>query len=206
MSVRRFVLAGLFAAWIGGVVTGMSVLWAYASAPAPSSPVPAAWPAGTTVARAKAVPTLIVFAHPKCPCSRASIGELGRVMTHVQGRVETVVVFYRPPTADPGWEKTDLWEAAAAIPGVRVMSDPDGAAAQAFGVLASGHTLLYGIDGRLMFSGGITAARGHAGDNDGSRSIVALVLGTGGAVSRTKVFGCFLRAIDAAPPPPSPAD
>jgi hypothetical protein len=206
MSVRRFIVAGLFTAWIAAIGTGLSALWAYASVAAPSSPVATTWPAQAAVARGNTLPTLVLFAHPKCPCSRASLGELSRVLTHVQGRVETIIVFYRPSTAAPGWERTDLREAAEAIPDARVLSDPDGAAAKAFGVLASGHTLLYGTDGRLLFSGGITAARGHAGDNAGSRSIVSLTLGSGPAVSKTPVFGCFLRAIDVAPPTASQQD
>jgi hypothetical protein len=52
-------------------------------------------------------------------------------MAHVQGCLEAVVLFYRAANAFPGWEKTDLWTAAAAIPGVRVLIDTDGAEAQA---------------------------------------------------------------------------
>jgi hypothetical protein len=206
MSLQRFIFVGLLAAWIAAIGFGLSRLWAYASVPAPASPVAAVWPPHSRVARAPDVPTLVLFAHPKCPCSRASIGELARVMAHIHGRVETVVLFYRPANADPGWEKTDLWDAAAAIPSVRVMSDQDGAEGQTFGVLASGHTLLYGADRELLFSGGITAARGHAGDSAGSRSIVALALGAGPAVPKTSVFGCFLRAIDGTLPTPSQLD
>jgi hypothetical protein len=206
MSVRGLLVGTLCTAWIAAIAIGLSALWSYASVPAPSSAVATTWPVRAGMARTTALPTLIVFAHPKCPCSRASLGELARVMTHVQGRVETIVAFYRPLTAGAGWERTDLWDSAESIPGVRVVSDPDGTAAQAFGVLASGHTLLYSADGRLLFSGGITAARGHAGDNAGSRSIVSLTLGMGPALARTSVFGCFLRAIDIAAPTNAPQD
>jgi hypothetical protein len=196
MNVRRFFFVCLAAAWIAAVGTGLSSLWAYAKEPAPMSPAAVIWPSVSRVPHTKVLPTLVLFAHPRCPCSRASIGELARLMTHVQGRVETAVVFYRPSKADPGWERTDLWDAASAIPGVHVISDPDGSEAQSFGVLASGHTLLYNLDGRLLFSGGITVARGHAGDSAGSRSIVSLALGSGPAVSTTSVYGCFLRGRD----------
>jgi hypothetical protein len=204
MSDRRFIFVGLLTLWIAAVGVGLSRLWAYASVPAPASQVAPAWPAQSSVPRAQGLPTLVVFAHPKCPCSRASIGELARMMTHVHGRLEPVVLFYRAANTEPGWEKTDLWDAAAAISGVRVISDPDGAEAEAFGVLASGHTLLYGADRRLLFSGGITSARGHAGDNPGSQAIVALTLNSGPAIARTSVFGCFLRAIDHLSTPASP--
>ena len=56
----------------------------------------------------------------------------------------------------------------------------------------SGQTILYGADGTLLFSGGITGSRGHAGDNDGRAGLVALLTRAGRGQTRTKVFGCPL--------------
>jgi hypothetical protein len=61
-----------------------------------------------------------------------------------------------------------------------------------FGAETSGHTLLYGADGRLLFSGGITASRGHAGENAGESAIIALVNHQTPLRSQTLVFGCSL--------------
>jgi hypothetical protein len=44
-----------------------------------------------------------------------------------------------------------------------------------FGAATWGQTMVYGRDGRLLFSGGITAARGHYGDNAGTQAIAALL-------------------------------
>jgi hypothetical protein len=73
-----------------------------------------------------------------------------------------------------------------------VIFDPDGVEARRFGAETSGHTLLFAGDGRLLFSGGITASRGHAGDNAGESVIVALVNNQTPALTRTLVFGCSL--------------
>lgn len=70
--------------------------------------------------------------------------------------------------------------------------DPDGVEARRFGAETSGHTLLFGADGHLLFSGGITASRGHSGDNDGENAIVALLNHQIPALTRTLVFGCSL--------------
>jgi len=66
--------------------------------------------------------------------------------------------------------------------------------ARRFGVETSGQTLLYDAGGRLIFSGGITGSRGHAGDNAGEAALVALL--TSGQADRraTSVFGCPLFA------------
>ena len=45
---------------------------------------------------------------------------------------------------------------------------------------------------RLLFSGGITVARGHAGDNTGRGAIEELIDGETAVSRRTPVFGCAL--------------
>ena len=82
--------------------------------------------------------TLLVFAHPRCPCSRATIGELARIMAVDQGRVSATVFFYAPSTEAPDWDRTDLWRDASGIPGVRAAEDRDGSAARRFGAFTSG--------------------------------------------------------------------
>jgi hypothetical protein len=83
-----------------------------------------------------------------------------------------------------------LWETAAAVPGVRVVRD-DGAEAWRFGARVSGQVMVYDHAGRLQFSGGITGARGHEGDNAGRDAIEALLAGRPHAASAF-VFGCLL--------------
>ena len=113
-------------------------------------------------------------------------------MAHAQNRVTTYVVFYRPLEAEAGWEQTDLWRSAAAIPRVQVTRDDNGADATVFDAATSGQALLYDAGGRLIFSGGVTGARGHSGDNAGRRALTALLNGDRSSLSRTPVFGCLL--------------
>jgi hypothetical protein len=134
-----------------------------------------------------------MLAHPRCPCTRASIGELSLLMARCQGQVDTRVLFLKPAGAGEDWWKTDLWESASAIPGVSVLLDEDGAEARHFGAVTSGQTLLYDAEGRLVFSGGITGARGHSGDNTGRSTLVALIEGQRRSGGSGPVFGCSLR-------------
>ena len=73
------------------------------------------------------------------------------------GTIHPHVVFFKPSGTAEDWEQTDLWKSAAAIPGVAVSIDVDGAEAQRFQATTSGHTLLYDAEGKLLFSGGITS-------------------------------------------------
>jgi hypothetical protein len=132
-------------------------------------------------------------AHPQCPCTRASVAELAQLMAHVQGKVQAYVLFYSPRESGVDWQNTDTRRSAAQIPGVTVLSDVDGAEAQRFGAETSGHTFLFDPSGQLLFNGGITASRGHSGDNPGESAIVSLINDHSSKRSRTFVFGCSLK-------------
>jgi glyoxylase-like metal-dependent hydrolase (beta-lactamase superfamily II) len=133
-----------------------------------------------------------MFVHPRCPCSRASLAELREIMAQANGRLNAFVLFLRPQGTADVWEHTATWAAAQDIPGVAVRVDRDGAEAARFGAATSGHTVLYNAEGRLLFAGGITAARGHVGDNSGRQSVLAL-LDNKSAAPAHLVYGCRLR-------------
>ena len=64
--------------------------------------------------------------------------------------------------------------------------------------MTSGQTALYDPAGNLLFQGGITETRGHAGDNTGCEAIESLVLHQNMTTTpstgpgETAVFGCSL--------------
>jgi hypothetical protein len=139
---------------------------------------------------------LVMFVHPRCECSSATVGELAIIMAHAQEKLDAHVFFFLPAGEAAAWARTDLWNTASAIPGVRVQEDREGAIAQSFGSFTSGQTLLYDTQGRLLFKGGITAFRGHSGDNAGRTAITALLRGEAPRNAlpvMTPVLGCSLR-------------
>jgi hypothetical protein len=174
------------------VAVGMSVLWAYASHPGPGAHPPRHWPEGSRIARSPDRATLLMLVHPRCPCSRASVGELAALMTPLHGRLSAHVLFLQPAGLPDDWTQTDLWESAAAIPGVEMVQDHDGVEARRFGAVTSGQVILYDAGGELLFSGGVTPARGHSGDSTGRDAILALLIDGASEASETSVFGCSL--------------
>jgi hypothetical protein len=192
---RRF-RAGPFlflVAWVTCVAAGFAFAVRYASGPGAGASAPStmaaapelgAWPADRF--------RLLVFVHPQCPCTRASIEELDRIAARAGSHASIRAYFLSDPEADEAGTRSATRSAAAAIPGVEVVADPRGETARAFGVRTSGETLLYSPSGELVFQGGITSARGHAGDNAGVDAIVAALLGEPVRVATTPVFGCAL--------------
>jgi hypothetical protein len=168
------------------------LLWKYAATAGVAATPPEQWPAQSTIKREPGIATLVMLAHPRCPCTRASVAELAVLMARIGQRGRAHVLFVRPLAAVAGWDKTALWQAAAAIPGVTVHADPGGAEAALFRAVTSGQVVAYDASGTLIFSGGITGARGHEGDNVGLLRALTLLSGRGADQKESKVFGCAL--------------
>ena len=133
-----------------------------------------------------------MFVHPHCPCSRASIAQLASILTRFPGKVRAHVVVYKPSGVDDRWMTMDIGSDAAILPGVTVMPDLDGNEANRFHAVTSGQTMLYDGRGRLLFSGGVTAARGHIGDSSGLSAISSLLTSKTAGLTTSSVFGCSL--------------
>ena len=192
LRTKRILATSLFAiGWIAAVAFGLGSLFQYENTPGPVGVLSQEWP-NTQIERTNDRPTLVMVAHPRCPCTVASIAELARIMARLQGKVAACVLLVKPNESGPDWEETSLRRSAEAIPGVKVIFDRNGVEARCFGAETSGHTFLFGADGHLLFSGGITASRGHAGDNAGESAIVALVNNQTPPQTRSLVFGCSL--------------
>jgi hypothetical protein len=191
-SRRSLVILTSMALWLLVVGIGLAVLMSYENTPGGAAKPAALWPVDSQIQRAPDRLTLVMLVHPHCPCTRASIGELAVLMAQSQGRLTAYVLFLKPAEFSDNWEKTDLWQSAASIPGVQPIVDYDGLEASRFQATTSGQTVLYDAQGRLLFSGGITIARGHAGDNAGRSAIVSLVSRSTAEQTETPVFGCPL--------------
>lgn len=190
---RRFLTTlSLGVIWIVSVGAGLRTLMSFESTPGTVGAIPSTWPHASKIPPPAGRAVLVMLAHPRCSCTDASVEELAQLMPHVQGKVSAYVVFLEPKGAPAGWEDTDLRRSAAKIPGVTVVSDIGGMEARTFGAETSGHTFLYDSDGRLLFSGGITQSRGHAGDNAGESAIISLVNNHRSDRAKTFVFGCSL--------------
>jgi hypothetical protein len=190
-GLQRSVLIGAGLVWIAVVVYGMGALMQYSNAPGDAAEAPAWWPRDSAIAPDSHGPTLLMLAHPRCDCTRASITELAELLARSSTRPRTYVVFIKPAAGGRDWERTSLWRSAADIPGVTVVRDDEGVEARRFGVHTSGQVLLYDAAGRLQYSGGTTASRGQTGDNPGRASIARILNGEAAQTIRP-VFGCSL--------------
>jgi hypothetical protein len=184
---------GLLAVWGVAVVAGILYLEAYAADPGDHGAPEIQWPPGSRIPIDHHRPTLLVFLHPHCPCSQASLGELANIKDRCRDQVSVHAIVLNTPVLDR-WGGSEIESGLAGLADIHVHRDRGGAEARRFGVATSGHVLLYDPEGRLIFSGGITAARGHAGDNYGRAAVIDRILREEARRVNGPVFGCPLMS------------
>ncbi|HEY9791048.1 MAG TPA: hypothetical protein V6D22_11650 [Candidatus Obscuribacterales bacterium] len=180
--------------WLVCAGWGFSWLLNFQSGPGIAARAPASWPAMAAIQPTPGRFTLVMFLHPRCPCSIATISELAVIMSHCR-QLDAYAVFVKPKDYAEGWEKTKLWQQARATKGVTVLTDNLGVEATEFGAFTSGQVMLYNPQGGLVFSGGITSGRGHEGDSAGVDAVEAIVAGQPAQYKETSVFGCSLMNV-----------
>lgn len=183
--------------WLSLAVTGVLYLARIEATAAPGEVLyPSVFPSESKLLPEDGRPTLIFFAHPKCPCTRAGLRELARLMAEIDGKVTAYVVFLQPKGVEAAWTLTDSFHAASAIPNVQVVTDKDEQETTLFNARTSSITLLYDRDKNLRFDGGLTLARGHEGSSPGRNAIFDIVTSDTSRSVASPVFGCPLQKKD----------
>ncbi len=113
--------------WLSGTASGFFLLGAYHVRPGqPGKPL-VRWPEGCPVRLDPDRPTLLIFLHPRCPCSRASVAELASIAASYRGRFAAHAILYRPEGPSEDWDQAEAAATdEASIPGLRRWTDRSG--------------------------------------------------------------------------------
>ena len=171
---------------------GFLTLFWYGTMPGTSQGKPVRWPEEVAVSLEPNRTNLLLFAHPRCACTQATLRELARIEQACRDRVSIRLFFYLPEEKADGWQDTSLIRQARSIPGADIHWDHEGKLARRFGATTSGQVVLYNAAGELVFRGGITPSRAHEGANRGAESIVRYVHGVPADAQATAVYGCAI--------------
>src|SRR4051794_36911471 len=195
---RRCAQLVLFGIWIFALSAGWCWMtkFQFASETVRDDSLAPKWPVGSKIGSAPSRPTLVLFLHPRCPCSRASLAELERLFASLQKEwvplPNIAVVATVPEIHSSEWTETETMRRAAQLPGARVFIDSAGYEAKRFGAVTSGTIMFFDASGRRLYTGGITVGRGIEGQNAGVDAVEFLLRGKTVAATNIPVFGCRL--------------
>jgi hypothetical protein len=192
---RRLFYTGL-AVWFGGLLATFYLVWRYKMSPGPLAEAPETWPEASAVRWSPDVANIVMFAHPQCPCTRASLVELARLADEVRARAKVHVVIIHPDDTPIDFIEGEIANRTAALPNADVIIDHGGKEAERFGAVVSGSTVVYSRDGKLVFRGGLTTARGHEGRGPAHDRILAAIVAAPVDRHDAPTFGCSLRESD----------
>jgi hypothetical protein len=180
------------AIWLAAFAAGTAAFLRFEFTPGDDTSAPPVWPKDSSLALGPEGATLVLFAHPHCVCTRASLDELQVVLSHPSHPVHAEIVFVQLPSFTDEEMRDESWEEAGRIPGLERRIDKGGIEARRFGALVSGYTVLYDASGKLLFDGGITGSRGQVGANAGRDSVIDFLRHGKADKIRTRAFGCYL--------------
>ena len=187
---KRAWLVGLLF-WLGLVAGGYAWLLRYSFAAGKTTTAPRRIPPSLALPASTRM-QLFVALHPRCPCSRATVRELAKILNHGARASDVTVLMYKPADQEDSWLEGALLDECRRM-NCRVRPDPDGKLAASLGSLTSGGVALYDANGRLRYQGGVTASRGHEGDNTGERAVIEILRGSRENYKSMPVFGCPIR-------------
>ncbi len=201
MRAKPLTLICSLLAWIALAIGGMGLKMKYGLTPgavAADAPAQLTGELRNRVQAADGRSVMFVFLHPHCPCSRATIKQIERVKATAPetGGAESLpsvhLVFVIPPGVEAGWERGGNLARVEKLDGATVHFDRAGKLARSFSARTSGQVLLYDRSGGLRFAGGITPARGQAGDLRHARALGEMLRRESSDVVESPVYGCPL--------------
>jgi hypothetical protein len=177
--------------WLGLILSWSGFLTEHRFRPGNASTFNQAWPQASRLHPRPDTLTVVLFAHPECPCLAATLTEMERLQTLAREPFQLFVVFEDDPAFDLSrsrhFRRVIDWKNAI------VVHDADNHEIALFGAQTSGQVLIFDKDRRLLFSGGITESRAHEGDNNNLERAIAAGRSHASKVALTPVYGCSLR-------------
>src|SRR5436305_10790590 len=103
---KAWVLAVLL--WLGVIAAGYSFLLHYSFAAGKTIAAPAAIPPAMAPQGVSRKAQLFLALHPHCPCSRATLRELAKILTRAPAGAEVTVLMYKPNKQSDRWMEGGL--------------------------------------------------------------------------------------------------
>lgn len=178
--------------WVGGISAAFCALQRYSVADGAARPPSDKTAAFFAAHRQLGRPLLVMAVHPLCPCTDASLDELGDLLARSHGACDALLLQYHPLEGTPDWPVDTTSRKLGGV-AVKVVLDQGGKIAAELGAETSGHVVFMDANGIIRFHGGLTIARGHHGRSQSQDAILEILGGGRPGLVSAPVFGCALE-------------
>ncbi len=151
------------------------------------------WPSVTRIEHDNRHSSLLVFIHPRCQCSRSIVDQVLSVTETAEVPIRATFVFYCPDGEPDEWVQNESWSRLNDAGKYTLLVDRGGIEAERFNASSSGHCLLFDINRRLLFSGGLAAGKDGMPSPPALDALGTHLSGRREAVSAFPVVGCDLQ-------------
>lgn len=190
-NINKYWLGVFIFIWLIAIGLGAYIAFDHAWTPGESTRLKEkCWPQFSNLKQSQKNKTLVLFVHPKCPCTNSSLIELRNLIEKSKGGHNTKIVFFVPGDFGDEWIEEDKINLANAVPGAEIVYDYDGKEMRTFGAATSGQLYIFASDKKMLYSGGITPGRGHIGTNPGFDNCLEILASNDNQYGTAPVFGC----------------
>ena len=180
--------------WLLLIMAGFLTLFLYEFTPGLAGDPPESWPQNPLISLTPVGKTVIVFAHPQCPCTKATFAELADALQQATVPCQVYLVWLEQPLATSQVNDLVGPDLRQHIPESHHHWDAYHQALQIFQVRTSGHVLVFNESGDREFSGGITGGRGRLGVNSGKTALLSSLTNQSVGRTESQIYGCPLTA------------
>src|ERR1043165_306599 len=89
--------------WLGLIAAGYAWLLRYGFAPGKIAGAPEIIPPSLAPSNYVGHAQIFLALHPRCPCSRATVKELAKLLSRIHGPINTTVLVYKPASEGESW-------------------------------------------------------------------------------------------------------
>jgi hypothetical protein len=100
---RSTIVIAAGAAWVTAVAAGFCLVNGHAATPGRSGIRTRDWPVESPVVADPTRANLVMLIHPRCPCSRASLAGLEKILTVCRSYLVAHVFFLEPKVPTTAW-------------------------------------------------------------------------------------------------------
>lgn len=171
---KKIIISVIISIWVGSIIWSTKAMLIFQFTPGKMGKVFNDFPQKSKLVLDQTLPTLILFLHPKCTCSKASVEEIKIIKSSIKKEFKLIAVV-QTASLKLTDELEKLKEELSTLPHSTIVNDSYSFETNLFSVKTSGQIYIYSSFGELIYTGGSTSSRGTSSPSELRRTIASIL-------------------------------